>query len=384
MCRLIMTDLRTISGESAPATCLPWARRAGLASRARLVLGGVVGLTLFGLLYGVQLRYLQSQFGGQVEWAQTLRVSLVHWYLWGVLAFPIVLISRYVKFGALRPLPFLAIHVAAAVALVLAQVALRTTWDWLFEQVEPTFEAWSNAFTWLLFVDYHRGLLTYAGIACSVYAVRFARSETRALALRTALNEARLSALRMQLQPHFLFNTLNAISALVREDPKRAEKMIILLSDLLRTTLLKSDVSEVPLSEELEFLNRYLAIQLMRFGDRLEIQIDIDPRARRRLVPWQVLQPVVENAVTHGLSKTGRCFVGISAEVRPDETIIRVRDEGPGLSDRPEFGIGLSTVRARLDQTYQGRGRLDLSRNETGGCVVEIAIPRGASHDDDQ
>ena len=135
MCRLIMTDLRTLSGESAPATYSPWARHTELASRARLVLGGAIGLTLFGLLYGVQLRYLQSQFGGQVEWATTLRVSLVHWYLWGVLAFPIVLISRYVRFGALRPLQFLAIHVAAAVALVLAQVALRTTWDWLFEQV---------------------------------------------------------------------------------------------------------------------------------------------------------------------------------------------------------------------------------------------------------
>ncbi len=383
---LIMSKLRTVSVEGDPARYAHSAsRRVGVRSRTRLVLGGAVGLTLFGLLYGVQMRYLQKEFSGQVEpWSLTLRVALVHWYLWGLLTIPIAIISRHIRFGAIRLLPFLALHLALAIVMTLTHVALRTTWQWMFEQVDPTFAGWQNAFVWLLFIDYHWGLLTYAGSACSVYAVRFARSEIRALALRTALNEARLDALRMQLQPHFLFNTLNAISALVREDPVRAEKMITLLSDLLRTTLVKSDVSEVPLDEELEFVNRYLAIQLMRFGDRLEVRINIDPKASGRLVPWQILQPVVENAVTHGLSKTGSCIVEISAEARLDETIIRVRDEGPGLSDQHEFGIGLSTVRARLEQTYGGRARFDLSNIERGGCLVEIAIPRGDSRNDDR
>ncbi len=381
-----MTDLNRDSSKIELATYARSAsRRVGVRSRTRLVLGGAIGLTLFALLYGVQMRYLQKEFSGQVHpWALTLRVALVHWYLWGLLTIPIAIISRHIRFGAIRLLPFLALHLALAIVMTLAHVALRTTWQWMFEQVDPTFESWQTAFGWLLLVDFHWGLLTYAGIACSVYAVRFTRSEVRALALRTALNEARLSALRMQLQPHFLFNTLNAISALVREDPVRAEKMITLLSDLLRTTLVKSDVSEVPLYEELEFVNRYLAIQVMRFGDRLEIRINIDPKASGRLVPWQILQPVVENAVTHGLSKTGSCFVEISAEARDDETIIRVRDEGPGLSDQLEFGIGLTTVRARLEQTYDGRARFDLSSIETGGCLVEIAIPRGASRNDDR
>lgn len=201
--------------------------------------------------------------------------------------------------------------------------------------------------------------------------------ERKAAELTASLVEARLKALRMQLHPHFLFNTLNAISTLVHKDPHAADDMIANLSELLRAALDTTD-QEIPLSRELEFLNRYLDIQQVRFGDRLKIEKEIDGAALGVPVPTLILQPLVENAIHHGIEpQTGSGAIRIGA--RRDGEVLRlsVRNSGgsPRPAAKPSSGIGLSNTRARFHELYGDRARLMLNTDNAGTFAVDIEIP---------
>jgi LytS/YehU family sensor histidine kinase len=225
----------------------------------------------------------------------------------------------------------------------------------------------------------------YLVIACLGHAlVYFRRSQQRSrreLELEAHLAQARLHALRMQLQPHFLFNTLNAISTLVHTAPQLADDMIGNLSTLLRLSLDSAAEQEIPLGRELEFLERYLAIEQVRFGRRLHIDMHVTPAAREALVPTLILQPLVENAVRHGIEpKAAPGAVGISAACEGGVLRLTVSDSGVGLptvggETRPSEGIGLTNTRARLQSLYPGRHRFTLRNAGAGGCVVELEIP---------
>lgn len=210
------------------------------------------------------------------------------------------------------------------------------------------------------------------------YHQRFQERERQALELEGRLNEARLHALRMQLHPHFLFNTLNAIATLVHKDPQLADDMIGNLSELLRAALDTSSQQVIPLRQELEFLDRYLQIQQARFGDRLEVVREIDSALLDCLIPTMILQPLVENAVRHGIEpNTGPGRLTLSARRDAGRLRLVVTDNGKGLSatTAPVEGIGLANTRARLAQLYGESGRLTLTCSPAGGLAAEIELP---------
>jgi two-component system, LytTR family, sensor kinase len=205
------------------------------------------------------------------------------------------------------------------------------------------------------------------------------RLQAQAAQLQAQLADARLAALRTQLNPHFLFNTLHAVSALVERDPKGVRRMIARLSELLRTTLDGAEEQEVPLEEELAFIQRYLEIMQIRFQGRLVVNSRIASDVQDALVPNLLLQPLVENAIKHGVSKiadAGR--IEIQAERHGDSLVLRVRDNGPPLEEhtlRADEGIGLRNTRARLSQLYGPDQKLVLRTVKEGGVLAEVTIP---------
>jgi LytS/YehU family sensor histidine kinase len=198
--------------------------------------------------------------------------------------------------------------------------------------------------------------------------------------LETQLAQAQLQTLKMQLHPHFLFNTLNAIAGLVRDSRnKAAVNMLAGLSDLLRYTLENAGKQEVPLKEELEFLELYLDIQQMRFSDRLRVELQIEPETLGALVPNLILQPLVENAIRHGVSRRAASgTIGVSAKRDDALLCIRIYDDGPGLKRDKGRGVecvGLSNTRARLRQLYSEDQRFSLTEREGGGVEATLIIP---------
>jgi signal transduction histidine kinase len=225
--------------------------------------------------------------------------------------------------------------------------------------------------------------LALAGLAHAVqFQRRYREREKHAVLLSARLTDARLRALRNQLQPHFLFNALNGIATLVRRDPPAAHDMLTSLSELLRLALSQSDRQEIPLHEEIEFLDRYLEIQKMRFGDRLTISKEIEPGTLDCAVPPLVLQPLVENAIRHGIEPLGSpgC-VRISARRADDVLVLAVEDNGAGIqsehaSHSPNgHGVGLASVRERLESLYQGRASLQVRNGMNEGVRAEVRLP---------
>jgi signal transduction histidine kinase len=229
------------------------------------------------------------------------------------------------------------------------------------------------------------GALPFVTIAAATQAieagVRAHDRELEAARARGQLAEARLEVLTAQLQPHFLFNTLQGISTLITRDPVAADRMLTSLSDLLREVLRRGERREVDLDEELRVLEPYLDISRMRFGERLTVRTRADDTARRALVPFFILQPLVENAVHHGVSsRAGPAAIHIEASVEParggDWLWLAVTDNGPG-ADVPDAGrgIGLANTKARLEELYGDRHALELDRLPSGGFRVRVGIP---------
>lgn len=263
---------------------------------------------------------------------------------------------------------------------------------------------------WPTFLD----LLMYGAIIGLTHSVhfyrRFRERERSALVLESNLANARLSALRAQLHPHFLFNSLNAIATLLRRDPRLAEATLMSLSDLLRLALSQADRQEVPLREELNFVHRYLEIQQTRFGDKLRVEQDIDPAALDCLVPTLVLQPLVENAIRHGIEPGENPGVlHLTAHRNNGKLVLAVEDNGVGLATAPVelydskavdiaastavaatdvsgsspatvvhsngSGIGLTNLRARLETLYGASQKLELTSRAGGGVIVHVEVP---------
>ena len=250
-----------------------------------------------------------------------------------------------------------------------------------------------SAFMFMLLVasSFHGNILVYWVLLGIEHGVRYYRNyqeraqaalrlELQATDLKARLVHEQLSALKMQLQPHFLFNTLNAIMVLVRQQRAReAEDMLACLSELLRCVLEDVDAQEVPLRRELEYLRLYLSIEQTRFQDRLHVEISADPAILDAAVPQMGLQPIVENAIRHGIGRSSAAgHVRISA-TRIDQSLeIQVEDDGPGfasVSSGEGKGIGLSNTRARLHQLYGGSGQLILANREPVGAIVKMVFP---------
>jgi two-component system, LytTR family, sensor kinase len=228
-------------------------------------------------------------------------------------------------------------------------------------------------------------LLVYGGVVGICYALDYYRKyrerEFLATRLEAQLAQAQLESLRMQLHPHFLFNTLNSIVGLVRDQKNQAAvNMLVGLSDLLRHTLDHSTRQEVELREELNFIKLYLGIQEVRFSDRLQIKFDIDPATTRAMVPNLILQPLTENALRHGIARSADSgLVGISSAVEDDHLRLTVYDNGAGLPDdwqlKGSAGIGLANTAARLQQLYDDNHEFDIRNRAGGGVEVVIVMP---------
>ena len=218
----------------------------------------------------------------------------------------------------------------------------------------------------------HSDILT----CCALFGIRFWISrERKAARLETRLATAQLEVLKMQLQPHFLFNTLHAISALMYRDVESADRMVNRLSDFLRLTLDSSGVQEVTVKREMEYLDRYLEIEQVRFGDRLQVRREIDPDTLDLLVPNLALQPLSENAVRHGIApRAAGGHIEITARRRGGSLEIEVRDDGPGAGSIRE-GVGIANTRARLTQLYGPHARLDLGNASSGGFRTSLILP---------
>jgi signal transduction histidine kinase len=226
-------------------------------------------------------------------------------------------------------------------------------------------------------------LFAYLDVVAIAHAVHFAR-ETRAGQLRASrleaqLAQAQLQSLKAQLHPHFLFNTLNSVSSLVHRDVEAADRIIALLSDLLRHSLELPPDALVPLRRDLEFLGRYLEIEKTRYKDRLRLRVDVSPDALDAEVPSLILQPIVENAIRHGIARRSRAgIVEIRAWQEGEDLVLEVRDDGPGLPESGMFaghGVGLANTEARLKQHYPNRFRFELTNHPEGGLVVRMGFP---------
>lgn len=226
-------------------------------------------------------------------------------------------------------------------------------------------------------------LLAYGAIFGFAHSVhfyrRFREREHRAVLLESQLAGARLNALRAQLQPHFFFNSLNAVAALLRRDPQQAETTLVSLSELLRLALSLSEKPEIPLADEIEFVRRYVEIQKTRFGDKLKFEQDIEPEALNCLVPTLVLQPLVENAIRHGIEPAVNVgLVHLTARRDNGKLILTVEDDGVGLAENNSSGgtgIGLANLRARLETLYGSAQFLRLSPRPEGGVSARVEIP---------
>jgi two-component system, LytTR family, sensor kinase len=336
--------------------------------------------TVFGLILANQF-YMQSELRGvPVSWGYVLRQGLFDAYLWAFATLLIFWLARRFPLERGRMLRSVAVHIAGAIVLSLARVLFMVEFsrqvDWLPERTFSR-QLWGSSHQYLVFY----ALLL--GIAHAVlFHARYRERERAAERLAAGLTEARLHALKMQLQPHFLFNTLNSISALIPAEAKPARRMVARLGDLLRTALEHEDTQEVTLREELAFLEPYLEIEQARLDDRLTVAKEIAPETLDARVPHLLLQPLVENAIRHGIApriEPGR--VEISATRGADDGSLRleVRDDGPGMDPveraRTRTGVGLANIRSRLEQLYPGEHRIEFENGHGGGMVVRISLP---------
>ncbi|HKA87893.1 MAG TPA: histidine kinase [Haliangiales bacterium] len=331
-----------------------------MSRRTALALALLGGATALALLFAVQgyLAYLRQ--GTPPPFTTFLGVALLDWLGWAAFVPPIAWLARRVPFGRGRRLRAAAIHVGIGAAVVGLKLLLNNVLRAAFldYSVFP-----------LALREIGPSFVTYGAIVGLTQALAAAR-------LRAELDRAELALLRMQLHPHFLFNTLHAIATLVRHDPDAAERMIARLGELLRMTLAAADVEEVPLWRELELLAPYLDIQRTRFSDRLSVDIDVDDPARQARVPSFVLQPLVENAIRHGIApRAGPGRIVIRARRDGAALRVEVEDDGPGPAPGAGDGVGLAATRARLQRLYGDGHRLALARVGETGARVTFTVP---------
>jgi signal transduction histidine kinase len=335
--------------------------------------------TAYGLFFGMR-GYINSLLFGIPQDPTPLWIvgNLLDGWYWALLTFPVFRLALRFRFTR-RGWPLaLAVHAVGAVAAALGNVvfnlqAARVLYPDEPAQFGPYFRGtFYTNFQWYL-------LLVGAAYAVDYYR-RMRDREVHSARLDESLAEARLEALKMQIQPHFLFNTLHTISELVHEDADAAERMIVRMADLLRLTVDNAQTHEVTLAQEVEFLEAYLEIQRTRFQDRLRVEVSVGPGTAGARVPNLVLQPLVENAIRHGAASLGGLGrISVKSERRGERLRMEVHDNGPGphLEPRPgaRQGVGVRNTRARLEQMYGQGGRLELTHCPVGGTVAAVEIP---------
>lgn len=380
-----MTDPRSLPGE------LP-------TQRNRWVVAGVIiGLAAFCAIVEASQNYIGAiNFGRPVLWRESIRRTLPSWAIIALLTPGALYLARRFAIDRDRWRSSLAVHLVGASAFALAHLG-GTALFYATSDGTVALPLLLNKFISAYFI---LDVLIYCGIVGASHALQFYREartrELTASRLQESLTQARLAALRGQLNPHFLFNTLNAVATMAL---KREHDNVVVtlgyLSELLRVSLDDRLPQEVPLSDELDLLERYLEIQRIRFGDRLTVTRDVDDDALNALVPIMILQPLAENAIVHGIAPVpGPGELRLRAERRDGELLLEISDSGPGFATaaridacrahqedqtvddgRSSTGIGLANTRARLAQLYGERSVLWVGAADAGGARVTVTIP---------
>jgi two-component system, LytTR family, sensor kinase len=344
--------------------------------------GWVALWSLIGLAIASEI-YLSSNFlGRSITWSEAISDSLEDWYVYGLLSLPVVWLAR--KFPPERGTRSgtALIHLAAALAFSISYIVVRTLVGEVDSRIAGESASFSEIFHPLFVRTIPFNLLVYGVILSMSHALDYYRKyhdrTVQTLELEKHLTEARLQALLHQLKPHFLFNTLNGIASLMHTDVDAADKMLVRLSELLRITMSHTGAPQTSLREEVAFIERYLDIEKIRFRNRLEVSITVSPAAIDAQVPSLILQPMVENAMHHGIepnSKTGRIEL---RAVRSGETLVlSISDNGSGMPEGgfKREGIGVTNTRARLVELYGAEQRFEMANRPDGGLCVTITIP---------
>ena len=352
--------------------------------RATLLFLGwtLVSIIFAGISYAAAIGENNKEFG----FISALRLNLVQFYVWAILSplvfrfsrrFPIELRPLNVRnlllyFPAL--ISFAGIHQFIHLAVLWS---ITPRWRQKYPALIDCYRAY---FAFGFYIDLIIALLIVIAVHALLYYQSFRASELAQSSLKAQLAQAQLRALKMQLHPHFLFNTLHSISSLVLEDPPKANSMIARLGDFLRLTVDNSDQQLVTLKEETEFLRCYLDIEQVRFGDRLTVTFELEPQTLSAQVPHLILQPVVENAIQHAIApRSTRGHINIEAKRLNSLLRVAISDSGPGISSNANLpwkqGVGLTNVRTRLQQIYGPDFRFELMNTNGGGLTAVMEIP---------
>ena len=327
--------------------------------------------TVLGLLFTGQVLIDYAYAGHPLAWWRAMAVALTQWYVWAILSPAVVWLARRFRVDGQRWPGSLAVHLPASLAAtVVKQIADTAAAAAITGVPRGPFS----------FIAIEMAFLIYWVIVGATYAVddyqKYRERELEAARLETALARSQLQSLRMQLHPHFLFNTLNAIAALMRDDVEAADAMMVRLCDLLRVTLASVHVPEVTLRRELELIEMYFDIQRARMGERLTARIDAAPDTLDAAVPTLSLQPVVENAVRHGAgARPGAVRIDVRARREGGTLVIEVLDDGPGPGSPAVFRHGLGNTRARLTAAYGATATLELVPRDGGGALARMRMP---------
>jgi two-component sensor histidine kinase len=347
--------------------------------------------TLLALFFSAQ-SYLNYAYVGRPQslgWILTAWLSCV--YIWAPLTPLVINLAQRFPLERNKLWRALPVHLLAASAISTLQIAIYTfVRQALLGDAAKPFSPVRSFQNWFV-AEFHINFLLYCSIVGLTLAYDYyrryrererhaARLEIAAAQLEAQLAQAQLDALKMQIHPHFLFNTLNTISVLMRDDVDAANRMLIRLSELLRAALKSEKAQEVSLRQELEFLRGYLEIEQTRFQDRLRVDFDVEAETLDSLVPNLILQPLVENAIKHGIAPRAEAgTIRVEARRQNGHVELSVSDDGAGLSGgeskNESNGIGLSNTRARLEKLYGAEHNFEIVSPQAGGLEIKVTIP---------
>jgi len=357
-----------------------------MTSKRRNIWFVILAATILALIYGVRNLVGSASAGRPFDWWWEFNFEFLYWYVWAAFTPVVFWFARhYDPEDTSKPRVLLALLLfGVLVAFLQSSVewSLALTIEWLRRVPSSDFARRLERAKREVVLGTFTNIITYALIVAGHYGYEYYRRYRERQLLSAELAEklarAELQNLKMQLQPHFLFNTLNTISVLMMRDAAAANHMLVRLSDLLRLSLDNVGVQEVSLKQELEFLDSYLEIEQTRFQDRLTIDRAIEPATLNAEVPNLMLQPLVENAIKHGIAKrTGAGQIQIRSKRIDSHLHLEIQDNGPGLDEVKSIthGLGLANTRARLEQLYGAQQKFELENKATGGVVVRVTIP---------
>ena len=357
------------------------------------IIGAVFGVwTLLGLFWATRLYFSYNQ-GGEVivPWSVSVTWGLIDFYAWGALSPLVILLARKIRIERDAWLAPGLIHLTLSVVFAALQLLIFSGLYIMVGGLEYGAKSSVDMGIWgvwkaMVLGKLHSSIIIYWGILIATLALDYHRrlrvEKLKAAEMSTRLARSELAALKMQLHPHFLFNTLNTIASLVREQPDEAEKTVVRLADLLRTSLKGASDSGIPLREEILFIEKYLAIEGIRFQDRLKIEMNIADEVLDANIPALILQPLVENAVKHGIATLERDgLLTVAAYLASDKAtlVLQVTDNGPGFPEDwesvSENRIGLANTRERLRQLYDDKQQFSITSLEPTGAQVTIELP---------